>query len=134
MKTLSLLALLLVTSLAFAEFKPSAAAKISIGIRKSDAKEETIARPAANGRHEFTLKAPGDYIISVREQKAEVRDITKGIMGVKVSLGRNPTGRIVARTTTDDKGEATFKGLAAGSYFIELQAAATAPKNPDLAK
>lgn len=79
----------------------------------------------------FSIKEKGDYTITlvndsggVGTNNSNAAAMSKGgpVKGVKVGLGKNPTGKLIATNITNDKGEVEFKNLEIGSYTLLVQA------------
>lgn len=77
-----------------------------------------VLNPTPEGRLAFSLTEAGDYTVNV--QDLNVANQGGPIKGVKVSLGKNPPGAIIARGVSNDSGEVEFKNLTLGDYTIEL--------------
>jgi len=79
------------------------------------------------GETTVEIAEKGNYIITVLQPTTTGTAMTETnggpVKGVKMGLGKNPSGKLIATTTTNDKGEAEFKDLEPGSYTIKVQAA-----------
>lgn len=89
----------------------SGASKIS---GSTNAQGETTIEITEKGNYSFTVKSQTD-LVNVNNQVK-----TKGgpVKGVKVALGKNPSGNIIAVAPTNDKGEIEFEDLEPGSYKV----------------
>jgi predicted RNA-binding Zn-ribbon protein involved in translation (DUF1610 family) len=85
----------------------------------------TLSPTNENGVTEFKITEKGNYVFTFTELPINTGDINgqnkdrrTGIKGVKVGLGKNPSGTIVAIANPNEKGEIEYKNLNKGSYYI----------------
>jgi hypothetical protein len=121
------LLLLLLTTITFAQGvnQNPPVRGIGIVVKKKPSNGSAIkTKTNEKGEAEFKIKEKGDYVITLTEPNntaAKTENHGDPIKGVKVGLGKNPPGAVVARATTNDNGEVEFKGLEPGSYYVTLE-------------
>jgi hypothetical protein len=76
-----------------------------------------------NGNYTFTLTLPTTNAVVAKGAGT-------GVRAVKVGLGKNPPGAIIAYQVPNENGEVSFNSLAPGSYFIKIEAAEKAETMP----
>ena len=99
---------------------------VGIVIKKNPGSGAPRVTPNKKGQYEFTVTEAGDYVITLTKLPTDAaRTEGTGVKGLKVALGKNPSGAMLAKGVSDDKGNVEFKKLEPGSYFIVMTEAPT---------
>ena len=95
----------------------------------------TVAPTNEKGETEVTFTEKGNYIFTltnpVKPNSKTLNTLGVGVQGVKIGLGKNPSGAIIKTSTPNEKGEVEFKDLEIGSYkILIMQGERTVTANP----
>lgn len=93
----------------------SGASKIS---GSTNAQGETTIEITEKGNYTVKIQHPNANNDGTGNTQAITKGLGNGVKGVKVALGKNPSGNIIAVASTNDKGEIEFKDLEPGSYKV----------------
>lgn len=107
---------------------------IGIVVKKkpSNGASRVLAATNDKGVTEFTLTEKGSYIFSLTQPSVGQAKTQGGpVQGVKVAMGKNPPGAIIAVAVSNGKGEVEFKDLEPGNYFIKINKDSKAIKMPN---
>jgi len=78
----------------------------------------------AQGETTVAITEKGNYVITVLQPTPTGTAMTETnggpVKGVKMGLGKNPSGLLVSSQPVNDKGEVEFKDLEPGSYTIKI--------------
>lgn len=78
----------------------------------------------AQGETIVTITEKGNYVITMLQPTPTGTAMTETnggpVQGVKVGLGKNPSGLLVSSQPVNNKGEVEFKDLEPGSYTIKI--------------
>jgi hypothetical protein len=106
---------------------------IGLVVKKSNGGASIPSVTNNEGVTSFEITENGNYIFTVTLPTTNgvvAKGAGTGVKGVKVGLGKNPSGVIIAYQVPNENGEVSFNSLTPGSYFIKIEAAEKAETMP----